>query len=105
MRRNAILKHEGIGTSRGDGDHQPARSAVVAEFTIERLISEHEQDEHLNGIILRRWDAAGNRFRSGRIADAMKANGDALTPAGLVCLAKTAARMGIEQAAESEDCE
>ncbi|MGE3483472.1 MAG: hypothetical protein AB7L09_01950 [Nitrospira sp.] len=52
-------------------------------------------DEHLNDIPLREWDARGRAIVR-HVQAPMKARGDYVTPAGLVCVVKAAARHAAE---------
>ena len=72
------------------------KSQVLLRIPLEKLRA--SKDEHLNDIPLRRWDAMP--FNSFSISQAMKGNGDYLTQAGIVCIAKEAARQIMEDLAE-----
>jgi hypothetical protein len=54
----------------------------------------NSKDKHLNDISLVEWDNLPAPFNSGAM---MRDRGDYLTPAGKVCIYKTAAKMLVEQ--------
>lgn len=53
-------------------------------------------DEHLNSVPLDRWDSVGHGFRNA-LGPVMRARGDVLSMAGLVCVAKEAARQAAQE--------
>lgn len=79
--------------------------AIECAFGLERLCAAFAQDHHLNSIPLKQWDAVTMREvdSSGFIARLpfnralVMIAGDTITRSTLVCIAKCAARMLIEQ--------
>ena len=68
------------------------KNKVKDIITLTRLTM--STDEHLNDIPLKLWDNIPMPYG---IQDAMKLNGDYLTQAGIVCIAKAAARQILEE--------
>ena len=72
------------------------KGAVLGIFPKKALVM--SMDQHLNDVgSLRKWDAVGAYFNSAELSKAMKANGDYVTKATLVCIAKEAARQIVEE--------
>lgn len=67
------------------------KARVKDDIGLKRLIK--SKDEYLNDIPLKLWDNIPMPYS---VQDAMKKNGDFLTQAGIVCIAKEAARQVIE---------
>ena len=63
----------------------------MTKFVSYELILSSEK-ENFNDIPLRRWDAAWSVVSTLRNKEKMKTVGDFLTPAGIVCILKEAAR-------------
>lgn len=63
--------------------------AVKSRFTTEQLQKAFEQDPHLNTIPLQQWDSLGYSIE---LFINFKQPGDIKTLAGLVCVAKQAAK-------------
>ena len=85
-------------------DHVCSHREYYAQYVTEGLkkqvlfnipISELEKskDEHLNDVELKRWDNVPMPYS---VSTQMKENGDYLTQAGIVCIAKEAARQILE---------
>lgn len=72
----------------------PIRYHVESCIGKDRILA--SQDKNLNDIPLAEWDAAAKSFPASNIDRDMRAAGDYPTLAGLVCIAKTAARELIE---------
>lgn len=70
------------------------RKRVLNQIGKDRLI--HSTDEHFNDIPLYQWDNIGPFWQS--IHTQMKEAGDYMTMAGIVCIAKEAARQIVEEA-------
>jgi hypothetical protein len=79
----SIAKHAGIAFAADSPMALRARSALA------------EGDEHLNSILLPRWDSMAAALLPG-IHAAYRAHGDARTPAGDVCVLKEAVRQAAE---------
>lgn len=62
---------------------------VVGEIGMKRL--QASKDQHLNDIELEIWDWIGLQFRA-EVSPKLKEAGDFVSMAGLVCIAKSAAR-------------
>ena len=70
---------------------------VENRFGAEKLATRLDEDEHLNNIPLIVWDRIGEIINCDELNKAMRANGDWTTLAGLVCVAKAAARMVVDR--------
>lgn len=71
--------------------------AFTDQDTIESF--KRSRNLHMNDIPLRFWDGLASgllAYRGKEVTQAFKARGDFVTPAGLVCLYKEAARRAVE---------
>lgn len=85
--------------------HRDYYGSLVEELGVQFTSPDHierfkrSRDPHMNDIPLRFWDGHGamlRAFHGPKITQAFKARGDFVTPAGLVCLYKEAARRAVE---------
>lgn len=68
---------------------------VSSRIGLERI--KNSTNEHLNDIPLEEWDRAGAAFNDASLNKQMRDCGDWTSAAGLVCIAKQAARMAVEE--------
>jgi len=73
------------------------REHVKDYFGLKRLKAAYKKDQAFNSIPLKEWDAF-TQFRNLDFWQDYKTFGDYLTQAGMVCIAKEAARQIVEEA-------
>jgi hypothetical protein len=71
------------------------QKAVATRIGIDRLKRAYAEDEHLNTIPLATWDSFSRVIAVSSVLDKMKEAGDFLSLAGIVCIAKRAAKQSI----------
>lgn len=71
------------------------KQIVLANVTLTELLS--STDKYLNDINIGRWDSIGYQFNNSDLNKKMRDCGDYTTQAGLVCIAKAAARLIINE--------
>jgi len=71
-------------------------NAIESRIGLSRLLA--STDEHLNDIPLNEWDRLDSLLISYGTNHRLKQHGDFITMAGIVCIAKEAARQAIERA-------
>lgn len=97
QRLNNECTHEQYWGQFVTGEH---RLYVKQRFGIEKLKSAFEQDKNLNTIPLDKWDGCwgiGSPIPFMILAMPMKDVSDYLTPAGIVCILKEAARQIVKE--------
>ena len=74
------------------------KAAIDARWSPEFLAAKLAEDEHLNNIPLEQWDSFKPDVATHYVAGLVRESGDYLTMAGIVCIAKEAAKQIVEEA-------
>ena len=73
------------------------KRVIAGRWFPQHLTEKYKEDEHLNNIPLAQWDSFKPYVATQYIAGLVKDAGDYLTMAGIVCIAKEAAKQIIDE--------
>lgn len=69
------------------------RNVLKKKGYLNKLAQTIEEDENLNNIPLSFWDSFSQNLNTAKVCAKMKSAGDYLTLSGIICIAKTAAKI------------